>query len=109
MAAEDAPVSTAVGGLKQAALQPGLLTASHQTTTGVIFDLADIVSVIVGIRNRAVVLSCVQHNQVHQFSKLEVSPDAKVIVHLDLSKLNQCVRNLTQFSQTTYLMGIHSK
>lgn len=86
MAADDAPVGTPVSRVNQIAVQPGLLTASHQTTAGIVLDLFKVSSVTIHkIRDGAVILSGVQHEDVNQGSKLEFSPDTKVVVHLDLS------------------------
>lgn len=45
----------------------------------------DVVGVPVQVRNGAVVLSSVKHDQIKEGAELEVSPDSKIVVHLDLS------------------------
>lgn len=111
MATDDAPVGTPVGRIDQIAVQPGLLTTSHQSTAGVVFNLFKVrIVTIHKIRDRAVVYSGVQHENVNQGSKLELSPNTKVVVHLDLpldtisrwSFFKSCI-------ETTHLMGNHSK
>lgn len=64
---------------------PVLLSGAHQGSTGIVGDLMDVVRVPVEISDAAIVLPGIEHDQIKQGADLEVSPDAKVIVHLDLA------------------------
>ena len=43
-----------------------------------------VVSVPVKIRDRAVVLTCIEHYEVDQGSEMETAPYSKVVIHFDL-------------------------
>lgn len=45
----------------------------------------DIISVPVEVGDAAIVLASVEHNEIHKISNLEISPDSKIVIHLNLS------------------------
>lgn len=44
-----------------------------------------VIGVPVQVCDTAVVLACVEHDEIHQVADLEVAPDAQVVVHFDLA------------------------
>jgi hypothetical protein len=66
-------------------VEPVLLAATHQGSTGIVGNLIYIVGIGVGVGDRAIILPGVQHDKVNERTELEVSPDTKVVIHLNLS------------------------
>ena len=85
LATNHTPGGTASLGRFQGIIEPVFLSAAHHRSAGVVGNGVDIVGVPVQIGDRAIILTSVQHGQVQEIAKLEVSPDPQVVVHLDLT------------------------
>jgi hypothetical protein len=83
--ANQSPRSTTVSRLSQLVVEPVFLSAAHHTSTSIIADIVDVIGVPVEISNGTIVLTCIQHDQIEKTADAETSPDAKVIVHFDLT------------------------
>lgn len=85
MATNNAPVGTSASRVDQSTVEPVLLAATHQGPTGIVGNVIDIVGIIVGIGDRAIILPGIQHDKVNERAELEVSPNTKVVIHFNLS------------------------
>lgn len=81
---DNLPDRTAVLGFLEVVVEPPLLLAAHQTAVGIVADASDVVGVVVYVRDVAIVLTGVEHEDISELADLEFSPDAQRIgrVHL---------------------------
>ena len=84
LAADDAPGCFALGGRNQLVVEPVLLTATHHGTGCIVGDGVDVVGVVVEIGDTSVVLAGIEHDKVEERTDREGSPDAQVVVQLNL-------------------------
>lgn len=78
-------MGTSASRVDQSTVEPVLLAATHQGPTGIVGNVIDIVGIIVGIGDRAIILPGIQHDKVNERAELEVSPNTKVVIHFNLS------------------------
>jgi len=81
----DSPRSPTLVGFGELVVKPVLLEASHQRTTGIVLEIFNVVIVPVKRRDRPVIVACVEHDEVKELSHLEITPDPKIVVHVDLA------------------------
>lgn len=70
---------------------PILLTAAHHGAADVVRDLVHVVGVPVQVGDGAVVLACVEHDQVEERADGERAPDTEIVIHLDLADATERV------------------
>jgi hypothetical protein len=75
LVANDSPSSTSVLRLTKGPVEPVLLTTSHEGTAGVVPNHVDILVIPVEGGDAAVVVSCVEDDQIEKLAHLEGSPD----------------------------------
>lgn len=85
LVADDAPRRPARRAVLELAVEPRLLPGAHQAAAGVVGDLVYVVRVPVQVGDGAVVLTRVEHDQVKEIAKAEISPDAQIVVHFHLA------------------------
>ena len=82
---DDPPCSATLLGLGELVVEPILLETTHQRATSIVLEIFDVIIVPVQRRDRAVVVACIKHDEVKELAHLEVTRDAKVVVHVDLT------------------------
>jgi hypothetical protein len=85
LATDDSPSGASIGRLDQVAVEPILLSTTHQGSARIVGDLTDVISVPVQVGDGPVVLSSVQHEEVDEIPYLEAPPDTQIVVHLYLT------------------------
>lgn len=71
--------------LGQLAVEPILLGTAHERAACVVLDFLDVVIIPVERRDRSVVITRVEHNQVEELAHFEASPDAQIVIHVHLA------------------------
>ena len=70
---------------RELSVEPRFLAMAEDRAGSFVLDVLDVAGVPVQIRDAAIVIACIQHDQIDQPTDLEGSPNAEVIIHLDLS------------------------
>jgi hypothetical protein len=84
--ADDAPSRASRLGSDEIRVKPMFLPRAHHGAAGIVGDVVDVVGVPVQISDPAVVMTSVEHDQVHNIAKGERPPDTQIVVHLDLTE-----------------------
>jgi len=76
LVSDDPPRSTSIIRLGELVVEPVLLVATHQRSSSVVFQLRDVFIVPIQRGDGAVVVACIEHDQIEELADLEGAPYA---------------------------------